>query len=478
MTVRLVNLASHQSYDRTGDAYFIVPAGRYSIQLLRAGSTVYQEAEYISASAPSSRTVNPKKLELAVGIPTPSPQFDSNVCSALESAIRLTIASFGLSDADIQRRLANADLRGSLHCTTSADLDSVLSTLTGSYGINSLGMVDVSIDYSPLAPLHRPHNRGNSPIYLDPSTQRLATAQQPASNLTPDLVNDIKNGIADLGVDESGKPLLVCGAIDVNTPVFCDTNGLVTATPAIAHLRALYHLRVQTKPVDFRGVEDDRWTTFAGEEEYRVTQEKLAADVKAIQENLLKRIAQVQASLVSAQSAQADGQTVQSYVTSDLLTLLDATQSEFNQALREATLHPLRQHFPQVLATLPESADPSTPAPVAEKAFRDLKDAITTLGAASGNLGIDLVFRTTPVEAEGVHLSFDHCERCMPVVSQGGERRFYRGRYYVRANLDGYVPYEGWLDLVDDPRTILECEMVRVHRASDARGSTCSLRSQ
>ena len=87
------------------------------------------------------------------------------------------------------------------------------------------------------------------------------------------------------------------------------------------------------------------------------------------------------------------------------------------------------------------------------------------LEKVSDNLAIDLVFRTAPVETESAHLNFVNCPRCTPIVSQGGQHRFYRGKYYIQATLDGYVAYEGWLDLVEDPRHILECDMVRVRRA-------------
>jgi hypothetical protein len=63
-------------------------------------------------------------------------------------------------------------------------------------------------------------------------------------------------------------------------------------------------------------------------------------------------------------------------------------------------------------------------------------------------------------------------------VSHGGEHRFYRGRYYIKASLDGYTTYEGWLDLIDDPRTILECEMVRTGHSRNGHTSTCSLVAQ
>ena len=83
MTVRLTNLTSHVNYDRSGNSYFIVPVGRYSVQLLRSGEVAYQEVEYIDADSPATRTVNPQRMEIVVGLPDGGPEFDPNVCAAL-----------------------------------------------------------------------------------------------------------------------------------------------------------------------------------------------------------------------------------------------------------------------------------------------------------------------------------------------------------------------------------------------------------
>ena len=96
MTVRLTNLTSHVNYDRSGNSYFIVPVGRYSVQLLRNGEVAYQEVEYIDADAPATRTVNPNRIEIVVGLPGGSPQFDPSICGALETAAQLAIRTFGL----------------------------------------------------------------------------------------------------------------------------------------------------------------------------------------------------------------------------------------------------------------------------------------------------------------------------------------------------------------------------------------------
>jgi hypothetical protein len=479
MTVRLTNLATHVSYDRSGGSYFIVAPGRYSIQLLRNGQIAYEEVEYIGPESPNTRTVNPKREEIVVGLPEEPPQFDATLCAALETAARLAISRYGLREADVQRRLANGDIgRAAAECTSIDGVDAVGQTLSGSYGATSLGMIGLSIEFSPLAGVPRPRNRGNSQIYNDPATQRLATTQQPNSNLTPSLVGDLKNGISDVAIDNAGKPLLVCGAINAFTPLFCDSNGLAVATPAIGHLRGLYRFNVKTTPVDHLGVELDHWTTHVGEEEYHATIDKLAADAAALRDDLAQRIAQLDSDSVSAPSARVAGETRRYYSTPDVLAVIAAIQAGIDKALQNPTLQPLRQHLPAAIAQLNDPTRPVTRNADAQEVFRQLRTAVAVLETASGNLGIDLVFRTSPVESEGARLAFDKCDKCITVVSQGGERRFYRGRYYIHVTRDGYIPYEGWLDLVEDPKTILECEMIRPHHASNGRGSTCSLRSQ
>jgi len=479
MTVRLTNLTSHVSYDRAGDSYFIVPAGRYSIQLLRDGQVAYQEVEFIGPNALDTRTVNPKRMEIVVGLPEDNPQFDSTVCAALEIATRLTVSRYGLHDADVEQRLARADPTGNLAgCATSEAVDATGQTVTGSYGITLLGMVGLSMEFTPLAPQARPRNRGNSPIYKEPWTQSLATTQQPASNLTPSLVSDLKNGISDVAVDDNGKPLLVCAALDANTPLFCDSNGFAVATPAIAHLHALYRFRVKTTPVDHFGVEADHWTTVAGEDEYHATQQKLAADSATLRQNLEQGIAQLDSHSVSVPSVRFPGQMTRYYPTPELTALIATVQKAVDAALKSPTLQPLRTHFPPTLAQIADPSQPATRDGDAQTVFSALRNVVAGMQTASNNLGIDFVFRTTPVETEGAYLSFAKCDRCTPILSQGGEHRFYRGKYYIRATLDGYLPYEGWLDLIDDPRNILECEMVRMHKAGGGRISTCSLRAQ
>jgi hypothetical protein len=479
MTVRLTNMSTHVSTDRSGDSYFIVGPGRYSVQLLRNGQVAYEEVEYIGPDAPNTRTVNPKREEIVVGLPEDPPQFESNLCAALEAASQLTITRYGLHGADVQRRISDGDIgREGLECTTSDGVDAVGRTISGSYGVTPLGMIGLSIEYSPLAGVPRPRNRGNSPIYNDPATQRLATTQQPNSNLTPSLVGDLKNGIADVAVDSTGKPLLVCGAINAFTPLFCDSNGLAVATPAIGHLRGLYRFSVKTTPVDHQGVELDHWATFVGDDEYHATQDKLAAGAQAIRQDLEQRIAQLDANSVTVPSARNPGQITRYYPTPELVSLITTTQASIDKVLRDATLQPLQQHFPLAISQVSDPSQPATREADAQRIFRELRNAITILETASGNLGMDLVFRTVPVETEGSRLAFDKCERCIPLISQGGEHRFYRGKYYIHVTLDGYAPYEGWLDLIEDPKTILECDMVRVHRVINGHGSSCSLRSQ
>jgi hypothetical protein len=479
MTVRLENMATHISYDRTGDAYFIVPTGRYSVQLLREGQIAYQEVEFIGPDSPQTRTINPQAMEIVIGLPEGNPTFDPNLCSALETASRLAIARYGLHDADVQRRLANADFGGTAErCGQRGGVDALAEILVGSYGVTPLGMLGVTIQVMPLSgDTPRPRNRGNSPIYNDPATQRLAIPQQHGSNVTPNVVGDLKSGISDVAVDLTGKPLVVCAAINSFTPLFCDSNGFAIATPAIANLRALYRFSVKTTPVDSHGVEEDQWTSFVSEAEYHATQQKLEDALAAIAANLQQRIAHVEANSVTVPSAHNPGQTVKYFATADVVALIAATQEEIDAALRDSTLQPLRRHFPQALA----SVDPeqhTVPHNEAEKIFGELQNAVTLLTKISGELGVDFIFRTAPVETEGTRLTFDACGWCTPMLSQGGQHRFYRGKYYVKATLDGYIPYEGWLDLVEDPKTILECDMVRLHRASNGRGSVCSLRAQ
>jgi hypothetical protein len=479
MTVRLTNLTTHVNYDRSGNSYFIVPVGRYSVQLLRDGQVAYQEVEFIGPDAPNTRTVNPKRMEIAVGLPDESPQFDPTVCAALEAAARLAIRTYGLHDAELQRRLANAEIASNGgRCATSTEIDDMGQTIAGSYGVTPLGLVALSIEFTPLASQHRPPNRGNSPAYRDPSTQRLATAQQPRSDLTPSLIADLENGMSDVAFDSDGKPLLVCAAIDANTPVFCDSNGFAVATPAIAHLRGLYRLSVKTTPVDHWGTELDHWTTFVSQDESDATQDRLSVAVATLRSNLEQRITQIQAETVPPPADQYQSASNRNYPTPDLIALVKATQAEFDQALHDSTLQPLRQHFPPEIARVADPSAPMTSEQDAQRVFRELRNAIAVLDRVSDNLGIDLVFRTAPVETEGAHLNFVACGRCTPVVSQGGQHRFYRGKYYIQATLDGYVAYEGWLDLVNDPRHILECDMVRIRRAVNGHASTCSLSTQ
>ena len=300
MTVRLTNLTSHVSYDRSGNSYFIVPVGRYSVQLLRNGEVAYQEVEYIDADSPARRTVNPNRMEIVVGLPDGSPEFDPSVCAALEAAAQLAIRTYGLHDADLKRRLATAEIAsdgGS--CASTTEIDDMGQTVAGSYGVTPLGLVALSIEFSPLAPTSRPRNRGNSPIYTNPATQRITPTGQPNSNLTPSLIADLKNGFSDVAFDGHGKPLLVCAAIDANTPVFCDSNGFAVATPAIANLRGLYRFSANTTPVDHWGAELDHWTNFVQEDEYEATQDGLDAAVAALKSNLERRITKLQAESVA-----------------------------------------------------------------------------------------------------------------------------------------------------------------------------------
>ena len=479
MSVRLTNLTTQVNYERSGDSYFIVPAGRYSVQLLRQGQVAYQEVEFISPDAPQTRTVNPKRMEIVAGLPEGAPQFDSSLCAALQSAARIAVGNYGLHDSDVQRRIAVARSVGDLtNCSTNENVDATAQIVAGSYGVTPFGMLGLSVEFSPLAPQRRPPNRGNSPSYRNPDTQRLATVGQPASDLTPSLVADLKNGIVDVGIDATGKPLLVCAAIDANTPLFCDANGLADATPAIARLRGLFRFHVDAAPVDRFGTEVNLWTAFIGVEAYRTTQQKLVADVQSMQQNLLQRIAALENGSVTAPARHDPSDDVRYYPTSDLAGLIAGTETEMDEALHDPTLQPLRQHFPRPLAQVSEPSHPATRAAEADRIIAILKSDIAVLGTAAGNLGIDLVFRTTPVETAGAHLTFDGCERCTLVTSQGGQHRFYRGRYYVHASLNGYAAYEGWLDLADDSRNIFECEMERAPRGGSGRSSTCSLRSQ
>ncbi len=479
MTVRLASLTSHVNYDRSGDSYFIVPIGRYSLQLLRDGQVAYQEVEYIDSAAPATRTVNPNHMEIVVGLAGGSPQFDPSVCGALETAAQLAIRTYGLHDADLQRRLSTAEISSNNgNCSSQSAIDDVGQTVAGSYGITPLGLVALSIEYTPLAAQRRPRNQGNSPIYRDPSTQRLATSQQSRTNFTPSLITDLQNGISDVAFDADGKPLLVCAALDANTPVFCDSNGFAVATPAIARLRGLYRLSVKTTPVDHFGAETDHWAAFAGQDESDAMQDRLATAVASLKRNLEQRISQVQSNVVSASGAQAQNAGEHSYPTTDLITLIKATQAEFDQVLNDAALQPLRQHFPAAISQVADATAPVTSDLDAQRVFRNLRNAVSVLDSVSDNLAIDLVFRSSPVETESAHLNLVSCKRCTPIISQGGQHRFYRGKYYIQATLDGYVAYEGWLDLVEDPRHILECDLVRVRSAAHGRASSCSLRAQ
>ncbi len=474
MTIRLENLASHETFERSGDAYFVVPAGRYAIQLVRAGQVVYQEAEYLGPDAVPSRTINAKNMQLSAGVPNGSPPYEADLCSALVAATRQTVGSFGLHEGDVQRRLANADFHwDSARCTSTTFLEGLMAVLGGSYGVTPLGMVTVSMEFTPLA---APHNRfgriGNSPVYNDPATQRLAIPEQPGSNMTPSLISDLKVGIVDLAVGSGGAPLLTCGAINASTPVFCDANGLAVATPAISRAQGLYRLHVRTGPVDEHGVELDHWVSFVSEDEYRTTQERLTAESAAIRTRLQQRIEHLHTPEGSARGSGGDSHQA------DLSLLRDMTWGEIDLALHASELQPLRQHYAEAEAHHRVPVPAAQPQSEATALLRELRSETDSLARVSGELGVDLVFRTSPVESEGARLTFSKCDRCIPIISQGGEHRFYRGRYLVRATQEGYAPWEGWLDLVSEPKTILQCEMVRLRRGQSEQTSSCSLVAQ
>jgi hypothetical protein len=479
MSVRLTNLTSHVNFDRSGDSYFIVPVGRYSIQLLRNGNVAYQEVEYIDANSPATRTVNPNRMDVVVGLTDGGPRFYPNVCGALATAAQLTIRTYGLKDDDLDRRLANAQIPSNgANCATNTSIDDMGQTVAGSYGVTSLGLVALSIEFTPIARANRPRNRGNSSIYTNPDTQTISPTGPSNNNLTPSLITDLKNGLPDVAFDNRGKPLLVCAAIDINTPVFCDSNGFAVATPAIADLRGIYRFSVKTSPVDHFGAELDHWTSFAGQDEADAAQDRLTTIVPRLRSNLERRITELQAD--SATGPVGAGQTgaAATFATPDLIALIAATQAEFELALHDAKLQALRRHFPTALSGVADSAAPLTSVADAQRIFQQLRSNLSILDSVADSLSIDLVFRTAPVETEGAHLIFVACPPCSPIVSQGGQHRFYRGKYYIQATLDGYVAYEGWLDLVEDPRHILECDMVRIRRASNGHTSACSLKSQ
>src|SRR5271170_4670091 len=477
LSVRLENLASHVIYDRSGGTYFILPTGRYSVQLLRDGGVVYQEVEYIDPDSPDTRTVDPSGSGIMVGLSGGNPTFDPNPCSALQDASRLALANYGLDETEIQQRLTNAGpgANGD-RCATTVDVDALSGTLAGSYGVTPIGMLLLSIEYTQLAPVRGVRHPVNPNLDTTFARPGISPAQQPGANLTASLVADLKNGISDVAVDVSGKPLLVCAAIDASTPLFCDSDGTVMAPNVNPHLAGLYRLRVRTSPVDHHGVEEDHWTAFFSEEEYHATQQKLARDMQTIQTNLLQRIGQVEAK--SFTDANAGAPSARYYPAAELSLLIETTQTEIDTALHDVTLQPLRRAFPQPIAQLNPHSQDAVAASEAQRVFQQLKDTVALLEYVSGNLGVDLIFRTAPVETEGSSLTFEACDRCTPIVSQGGQHRFYRGRYYVKASLSGYVTYEGWLDLVADPKTTFECDMVRVHSAMNGRGSTCSLKPQ
>ena len=169
-------------------------------------------------------------------------------------------------------------------------------TVAGSYGVTPLGLVALSIEFTPLAadiPASKP---GKLPHLPNPETQRLATAGPPNSNLTPSLIADLENGMSDVAFDDHGKPLLVCAAIDANTPVFCDSNGLAVATPAIAHLRGLYRFTSTPRPSITGARNSTIGQTLSARTNTKHTQDRLTAAVAALKTNLEQRITQLQAS--------------------------------------------------------------------------------------------------------------------------------------------------------------------------------------
>ena len=307
--------------------------GRYSVQLLREGQVVYQEVEYIGQDAASSRQVNPGG-NAVVGLPGGNPRFESTVCSALQAAAGQAIGSFGLHQGNVDRRLeraqsgtGNRDHDSDWNaCATNASVDSLAVELTGSYGASALGMVHLAIEFIP-SPTQagRPRRPTNS---LAPGSAHPLTPE--AQQAWSGVVDDLKNGFSDVAVDGSRRPMLVCAASDAATPLFCQYDGAVAGTPASLGLRSLYRFHASTVPVDARGVEDDHWTTFVGEDEYRGTQEKLTADLRHIRDGLRQGIAELEAK--ASQSAAAPDQSAHSYPMAEMRLLIDLTQAEIDQA--------------------------------------------------------------------------------------------------------------------------------------------------
>jgi hypothetical protein len=232
---------------------------------------------------------------------------------------------------------------------------------------------------------------------------------------------------------------------------------------------------VQLNAIDDLGAETNHWQPIVDEETTRLATQHLLKDSPVLSDHLERRIGQLKPVRAPLAGQRFFQQPAGFYLRSDLEELAVSTTAEVAAALLYPGLDPVRQHFEAKLAAISIPEESYVPREAVERTFASFREVIAGITSIAGDLSIDLLFLTRPVETEGTMLTLKSCKLCPEIFSQGGAKRLYRGRYDYTVTRHGYDSFSSSLDLIDDPGTKLVCTLSRSQASGPGGPSRCSL---
>jgi hypothetical protein len=451
-TVRLLNIVSRDVFSGDNESTFTVPAGAYSMQLLREGVPQYQEARFLG----SDESVNlfpmelpPRSDQLKIGLGRTLP-YRGDACSALLLAAQVALGTYGVEGQNLAGRIGRAGIQP--NCG-SYGLPALSQILNGSYGNTSIGRVSLHI--------------------------------QPSEYSIEAITRDLEAGIPEVIVSGSSA-FPTCGVDVMSRPLFCSPGGALSSSELLREspdfITFVLRISIVVQEIDEAGLTPDSWVTFADADTLAETENRLSAASASITSTFQRRVASLPRVTSSAHSNLRNFVDSESFSSQAIAQLIDLTHHDISDALKQPRLSALKSHYDAQFAQVQTPSGRYTTRDAAEEIIGQVFTILSSLKSVSNDLSVDLVFKSEPEETEGAELTLTSCVDCPPLFSQGGIHRLYRGLYDYEVIRKGYIPYRSpkgkpGLDLVDDTGTLLVCGLVPVAQAESA-DSRCSLQTK
>jgi hypothetical protein len=165
------------------------------------------------------------------------------------------------------------------------------------------------------------------------------------------------------------------------------------------------------------------------------------------------------------------------YPTGDLKVLFDKNRSRVLESFEGKQLEParlyLKKYYQKSVSSLFTGASACIWGSNVDRAISEI-ESLTTKLKKLGKLTVDLKIKSAPDGADAMLFLANHAKPTRQTVTNSTIKKVYRGEYRVDVRKPKHKLGQTFINLIDDPGTIIECKLVKASNQNE--DSVCALK--